>query len=116
MPYRCDGDDANPVVVIITDQIEAETIALCAEHYPAFVRAMYDAMFPTPEPVKAASKPRGGRKGKADAPAELDGQLSAVPDPESGDDTDEDEAADAQGPPTEGDKRAAAGARRAAAT
>lgn len=95
MPYECDGGDNNPVVVIITDQIEAETTAWCQEHFPLFIRTMYDAMFPAPEtPAKPAKR---AAKGKRSAVAESHESVAAspVPDAETDDETDEDGAADA---------------------
>jgi hypothetical protein len=94
MPYQCDGGDNEPVVVIITDQVEAETTAWCAGHWPLFVRTMYDAMFGAPEPAPAPAK--RARKGKAAdaAPEPATGDVGPVIDPDTGDDTDDDAARD----------------------
>jgi len=46
MPYQCDSGDSNPVVMIITNQVEAETNALCAECFLTWVDAAFMALHP----------------------------------------------------------------------
>lgn len=95
MPYQCDGGDNEPVVVIITNQIEAETVAFCQGHFGEWVAAVYYAFNPEPEPASTpARKPRKG-KATAEPPETPDGPPEPVEDPATGDDTDEDEARDA---------------------
>lgn len=95
MPYTCDSGDPNPVVMIITNQAEAETSALCGECFLLWIRGAYEAIFGPAETPAKGSK----RKPKAETPPAEPGDSGEAPgpvaDPVTGDETDEDEARDA---------------------
>lgn len=95
MPYQCDSGDDNPVVMILTNQLEAETSALCGECFPQWVHAIHVAIFGEPEPPVAPAKRTRKAKASTSAPDAASGDPGPASDPETGDDTDDDAARDA---------------------
>lgn len=72
--YLCDDGDGNAATFLITSLAEGEVLALCPDHLATWVAVMYHGVFETPdEPI---------------------GQT--LPDPVTGDETDDDQAADDQ--------------------
>lgn len=57
MPMNCDGGDDQPVVMIITNQVAVETVALCAEHFVEWVFTTYGAMTADDSPPEPAPAP-----------------------------------------------------------
>jgi hypothetical protein len=94
MAYQCEAGDDSPVLMILTNQQEAETTALCLEHFTEWVAAMHAAMFGETVPVAVAEdKPKRSRKPKATEPPEPDND-GPVADEVTGDETDEDGSRD----------------------
>lgn len=94
MASPCDSGDNEPVVMIITNQAEAETVGLCVQCFMSWVQSTYLAIFG--EPQAAATPAKRGRKAKATeaAPEPPSEPQGPAVDPVTGDDTDEDSAAD----------------------
>lgn len=95
MAYACDAGDDQPVVMIITNQVEAETVALCEMHFAQFIQATYEALsMGADEPITSVPV-----EPEPDVPPEPQTAPNVPPgpsvDPVSGDGTDEDDARDA---------------------
>lgn len=44
MAYMCDSEDGNPADVLVSNLNNGDTLALCANCFPAYVRSLADAM------------------------------------------------------------------------
>lgn len=95
MPYTCDSDDGNAANILITILDEGETLAVCNLCFPAWIAMMHNELNP---PQADAEPPQ-----QLDGPSALDVAESAdlassTVDPVTGDESDEDEHADADEP------------------
>lgn len=86
----CQADDGNAALFIVTNLGDGDSINVCPAHAGAAFYELAKAFGAVPDavPVPPAPRERAGRKAKAD---------EAATDPDTGDESDEDDAAD--GPP-----------------
>jgi hypothetical protein len=97
-PIYCDEGDGQPAAVIVQNLDTGDIAYICAEHWPAWILTLAEALVPGPAEVPAAevvaaaeAAPEGeaaphtanakrGRQGRQRAPQALDSEASPFPD------------------------------------
>jgi hypothetical protein len=50
---RCDEEDNQPAAILIHNLETGDMVAICAEHWPAWIRTLHDALGPGPQEIPA---------------------------------------------------------------
>jgi hypothetical protein len=94
----CDEGDGNPAMVMVSNLETGEVVAICAQHWGAWIRTLADALPAGPaemapgeaeaahtaaqgaEAVPATASPKRRRQGRETASGALDSEASPFPD------------------------------------